>query len=221
MKKLYVLAALLMATTAAHAGNSISFEVEGHKIRIEVPKNCDSLSCIQISAPSLSGSGFGFKGITSKRLGDDNDVAVNSDAPAPKSAPAPVDQQAAPQPSVPPANSAAPASTVVASTATAPAIGRDAPISSIYGRACHVAARPVAAAPVEAPATPLVDVADGAGEFPGLPFVRGVRGWARGGVNCIQNAAAHFRGRLARERDRENLLGMFDRRQQAQVTLRQ
>ncbi len=60
MKKLYVLAALLMATTAAHAGNSISFEIEGHRIHIEAPRNCDSLSCLQISAPGLSGSGFGF-----------------------------------------------------------------------------------------------------------------------------------------------------------------
>lgn len=58
MKKLYIIAALLMATSAANAGNSISFEIEGHKIRIEAPNNCDSLSCIQVSAPSLSGSGF-------------------------------------------------------------------------------------------------------------------------------------------------------------------
>ena len=62
MKKLYIPAALLMASTAAHAGNSISFEIDGHKVRIEVPRNCDQLSCIQISAPGLSGADFkGFK----------------------------------------------------------------------------------------------------------------------------------------------------------------
>jgi uncharacterized protein (DUF2147 family) len=61
MKKLYVLAALLMATTAAHAGNSISFEINGNRVHIEVPRNCDSLSCMEITAPGLSGSGFGFK----------------------------------------------------------------------------------------------------------------------------------------------------------------
>jgi uncharacterized protein (DUF2147 family) len=61
MKKLYVLAALLMATTAAHAGNSISVEINGNRIQIEVPRNCDSLSCMQISASGLSGSGFGLK----------------------------------------------------------------------------------------------------------------------------------------------------------------
>jgi uncharacterized protein (DUF2147 family) len=59
MKKLYVLAALLMATTTAHAGNSVSFEINGNRIHIEVPRNCDALSCMQISAPGLSGSGFG------------------------------------------------------------------------------------------------------------------------------------------------------------------
>ena len=76
MKKLLVLAALLMASPAAHAG-SISFQIEGHKVRVHAPRNCSSLSCIQISAPSLSdssisGSSFGnFKGFLSiSRLPD-------------------------------------------------------------------------------------------------------------------------------------------------------
>ena len=41
MNKLCILAALLLATTAAHAGNSVSFEIEGHRIHIEAPKNCE------------------------------------------------------------------------------------------------------------------------------------------------------------------------------------
>ena len=94
MKKLYVLAALLMATTAAHAGNSISFEIEGHRIHIEAPRNCDSLSCLQISAPGLSGSGFGFKNKSDR---DDDVVAERSDPPAAKPAPAPAVQAAVPQ----------------------------------------------------------------------------------------------------------------------------
>ena len=89
MKKLYIVAALLMASTAADAGNAVSFEIDGHRIRIEAPRNCDSLSCIQISAPGLSGSGFGFKNIKSNRLDDDNDVALRTDPPAQNSAPAP------------------------------------------------------------------------------------------------------------------------------------
>jgi hypothetical protein len=55
MKKLTIIAALLMTTTYAHAGNSIAIEIDGHKIRIEAAKNCDQLSCLKIS-------GFDFKG---------------------------------------------------------------------------------------------------------------------------------------------------------------
>ena len=111
MKKLYVLAALLMASTAAHAGNSVSFEINGNRVRIEVPKNCDALSCMQISAPGLSGSGFGFKDKSDRSDDNDNDVAVRSDPPVSKKAPAPVVQAAVPQPSAPAVNNAPSAST--------------------------------------------------------------------------------------------------------------
>ncbi len=82
MKRLYVAAALLMATTAAHAGNSVSFEIEGHRIHIEAPKNCNSLSCIHISGPGISGSGFNLKGLKGfNNSDDDDDVADNSNPP--------------------------------------------------------------------------------------------------------------------------------------------
>jgi uncharacterized protein (DUF2147 family) len=126
MKKLFVVAALLMAATAAHAGNSISFEIEGHKVRIEAPKNCDSLSCIQISAPGLSGSGFGFKSFKT----NDDDVAVRADPPAQTLAPAPAVQAAAPQPTAPVASIAAPASNAVASNGSMPSAGYDVPSTS-------------------------------------------------------------------------------------------
>jgi uncharacterized protein (DUF2147 family) len=206
MKKLYVLAALLMATTAAHAGNSISFEINGNRVHIEVPRNCDSLSCMEITAPGLSGSGFGFKDKSdrdddksdndqpdrfndksdrfndkSDRFGDksdrfndkpdrfndrsdrfndkpsrfsgrsnrfnnkpnrsdDSDVAARSDQPAPKSAPAPA------------ASDTAPAVAAAASTPSAPAATNDAPVA--VANAAPAQAAP-AAAPVEAPTTPL------------------------------------------------------------------
>ena len=66
MKKLYILAALLLATTSAHAGG-ISFQFEGQRIHIDAPRGCNSLSCINITAP-------GFKGLKSNR-DDDDDVA--------------------------------------------------------------------------------------------------------------------------------------------------
>jgi|UPI00040FDBBC hypothetical protein len=37
MKKLYILAALLIATTSAHAGNGLSFQISGEPIRVEAP----------------------------------------------------------------------------------------------------------------------------------------------------------------------------------------
>ncbi|MGH6750605.1 MAG: DUF2147 domain-containing protein [Bradyrhizobium sp.] len=67
MKKFYILAALLLATTSAHAGG-ISFMYEGKRVTIDAPRGCASLSCINITAP-------GFKGLNSSRDDDDDDVA--------------------------------------------------------------------------------------------------------------------------------------------------
>ena len=67
MKKFYILAALLLATTSAHAGG-ISFQIEGQRVHIDAPRGCASLSCINITAP-------GFKGFKSNNNDDDDDVA--------------------------------------------------------------------------------------------------------------------------------------------------
>jgi uncharacterized protein (DUF2147 family) len=149
MKKFYLAAALLLATTSAHAGgNSVSFQIEGHRIRIEAPRNCSSLDCIKISAPSLSDSSFGgFKGFNSKH--DDDDVADRSDPAPATAAPAPAAPVAAPAASVAPS-----ATATVATTAPAPVTNdvvqpAPAPVAA--------APAPVAAAPAPAPAstTPL------------------------------------------------------------------
>ena len=167
MKKLLVLAALLMATTSAQAGNSISFQIEGHKIRIEAPRNCNSLSCIRISAPSLSGSSFGgFKDLGSKIFNkDDDEVAERADAPAPTAAaapaPAPAIQETAPQPAAPvagnaPVASSAPvAPTAVATASPAPSVGFDLPVAATAAPQTATVAAPPAAAPAPAPTTPL------------------------------------------------------------------
>jgi len=171
MKKLYILAALLLATTSAYAGG-ISFEIEGQRVRIEAPRNCNSLSCISITAP-------GFKGLKSKRFDDDGDVAerddrrddrasrddrddrnyrddrpYRDDAPRAKYAPAPV-QAAAPQ-SAPAAAPGAPAadSTTVASTTPAQSdVAAPAPAPVAAAPAPQPA--PVAAAPASDPNSPL------------------------------------------------------------------
>jgi len=142
MNKLLLAAALLMATTSAHASNSISFQIGGQKVRIEAPKHCDSLSCIQISAPGLSGSGFNLNGFKSKH----DDVAVDTTPAAPASAV----QAAAPQMTAPVATTSAPAaSTVVASTDSRPGVGFGAPAP------VTAAPAPVAAAPAPTSTTPL------------------------------------------------------------------
>jgi uncharacterized protein (DUF2147 family) len=148
MKKFYLAAALLLATTSAHAGgNSVSFQIEGHRIRIEAPRNCSSLDCIRISAPSLSGSSFGgFKSFNSKN-NDDDDVVDTSK-------PAPAAQVAAPQPTAPAATVAPPATTTVATAAPAPVtndVVQPAP-APVAAAPAPVAAAP---APVSAPTTPL------------------------------------------------------------------
>jgi hypothetical protein len=182
MKKLYVLAALLMASPAAHAGNSISFDIEGHHIHVAVPRNCNSLSCLQISG--VSGSNFGFK---KKHFEDDDDnysekAPAQNTAPVPAPAPAPAPQTvAAPQPAAPVANQVAPApaptatapSTAPASVANtvAPVIQAVAPVVAAVAPAANtapvapapapaiapapVAPAPVAAAPVSDPNSPL------------------------------------------------------------------
>jgi hypothetical protein len=155
MNKLYLAAALLMASTAAHAGNSISFEINGQKIHIEAPKNCDQLSCLQITAPGLSKSSFNLKNLNLKNSGDDDDVAEA--APAPKTALAPAAPVAAPQApapvaSIPQAAPAAVASTTPAPTTNYVAPGAPAPVAAAPAAPLPA---PVAAAPGPAPTTPL------------------------------------------------------------------
>ena len=116
MKKLYIVAALLMATTSAHAGG-ISFQINGERIRIEAPRNCGAISCVKVISPGYTGTigNVDLKGM-GKKKSDDDDVVTS--APAAPPAPAPA-QATAPQPPAPAPAAAtpAPAPTTVA-TAT-------------------------------------------------------------------------------------------------------
>ena len=153
MKKIYILAALLMATTSAHAGNGISFEINGERIRVEAPRNCNALSCIKITAPGYSGTvgGIDFKGIGSKSK--DDDFADTTPA-KPAAAPATV-QAAAPQPAAPAPTYVAPApAQTVASNAPQADVAAPAPVQAPAVVAAPAPA-PVAAAPVADPTSPL------------------------------------------------------------------
>jgi uncharacterized protein (DUF2147 family) len=157
MKKLTILAALLMASTSAYAGNSVSFEIQGHKVHIEAPNNCDSLSCLQISAPGLSGSNFDFKDLKSTfNHRDDDDVATPADPPAQKIAPAPAAQVAVPQsPSAAGTGLQQPSSEVAATAPTVPAEADVAPAALPAPSVVAPKPAPVAAASAPASNTPL------------------------------------------------------------------
>ena len=138
MKKLYILAALLMATTSAHAGG-ITLQINGERVRVEAPRNCSGISCIKITSPGYTGTlgNIDLKGMGSKSKSDDDVVA----APAAPAAPAPA-QATAPQPAAPAATSVTPApaqTTVAARTESAPPAPLPPPA-------------PIAAAPAPAPA---------------------------------------------------------------------
>ena len=109
MKKFYIIAALLMATTSAHAGSSISFQINGERIHVEAPRNCNALSCIKITAPGYSGTvgNIDLKGFGSK-IKDDDFADTTPANPATVPAPAP-DHAPAPQPSPPLATYVSPA----------------------------------------------------------------------------------------------------------------
>jgi uncharacterized protein (DUF2147 family) len=148
MNKLYIAttALFLASTAAAHAGNSISFQIEGQQIRIETPHNCASLDCVTIVAPGLSNKPIKLNNINLKGLGSKNDDVDSTPAPATTAQPAPAPVQQAPvQATAPTAPAvAAPAMTVAA----APAVGFD----STTQPAPAAPPAPVATAPASAPA---------------------------------------------------------------------
>ena len=174
MNKLTIAAAALFLTSTgiAHAGNSISFQIEGQKIRIETPRNCASLNCVTIVAPGLSNKPIRLNDINLNGLGskdkDEEPAPATTAQPAPAPAPAvqqPVQQ--APVQATAPAAPAAPNTTVAA----APSVGFDtnapqaapvappAPVAPAAPVATTApvanAPAPVAAAPVAAPTSPI------------------------------------------------------------------
>jgi uncharacterized protein (DUF2147 family) len=85
MKRICYFIALMAFSSSAHAGDSYSFVVAGHRIHIEAPRHCRSASCVSVSIPGI---------YHSNRWRDrDDDVAAS---PAPANPPAPVAPAAAP-----------------------------------------------------------------------------------------------------------------------------
>ncbi|MBP0109566.1 DUF2147 domain-containing protein [Bradyrhizobium vignae] len=168
MNKLTIAAAalFLVSTAAAHAGNSISFQIEGQHIRIETPRNCASLNCVTIIAPGLSDKPIKLDSINLKGLGGSKDDDVDT-TPAPATttaqpAPAPAPQQPVPQS---PVQATAPtASAVTTPAASAPSsfdntqpapVAAPAPVAEPAAVAAAPVPAPVAAAPVAVPNSPI------------------------------------------------------------------
>jgi len=187
MKKTFYFAAaaaLLMASSAAQAGDGFSFTVDGQKMRIEAPRNCNSLSCLSVTknGAAIDMKNMDFKG----RKSEDDDAATNSPpaAPLPPPAPLPAAANNAPPapapaadahgervtglPSTPPAGS----STVADQPATAPA---PAPVAN--------------AAPPAPPAPPVRDAAAAATTPLGLWQTEDNNGNKKGNVRVEQCGA--------------------------------
>ena len=169
MKTFYLAAALLMASTTAYAGNSVAFDINGQKVRIDVPHSCDTLSCIQIQAPGLSRTPIKLNNINWNKLfnndDDDDDRADSAPAtPATSSAPpAPAAvvtaPQAGPAPAVTPqASTPAPVAATPSSQPKTIATTTPAPAPAPATSTATAVAQPapaVAAAPPPAATTPI------------------------------------------------------------------
>ena len=150
MKKLYVTAALLLATTSAHAGG-ISFQINGERVRIEAPSNCAAISCVKVISPGYNGTlgNVDLKGM-GKKKSDDDDVVTSVPAASPP-APAPAQAAAPPSPAPAPAAASAPATTTVAAAT---------PLRYETVTPAPLPPAPVAAAPAPAPAPAVASVSD-------------------------------------------------------------
>ncbi|MHC2252988.1 hypothetical protein ACVILK_002680 [Bradyrhizobium embrapense] len=131
MQKLVAIAALLMATTSAHAGGTgITFQIDGQRIHVEAPRNCSALSCIRISAPGYSGTIGGIGKNLGSKSNDDDDVASSTSSPPPAPPPAPVPVQVvAPQPAAPTASAVPPPAPPATVATAAPAPVDAAPVA--------------------------------------------------------------------------------------------
>jgi uncharacterized protein (DUF2147 family) len=99
MKRLFYLAVLMLLSPSAHAGNSFSFVVGGHRIHIEAPSHCDSPSCVSVSIPGIYQTHGSAGGYRDRYHDDAPEVTASTNPPAS----APVAPPVAVHPAAPPA----------------------------------------------------------------------------------------------------------------------
>jgi hypothetical protein len=84
-------AVLMVLSSSAQAGSSLSFVVGGHRVSIEAPRNCRSTSCVSVTIPGL------YETRRGRERNDDMDNAATAAAK-------PLDPAPVSLPVVPPAN---------------------------------------------------------------------------------------------------------------------
>jgi hypothetical protein len=99
MKRFCFLAVLMLLSSSAYAGNSFSFSIGGHRIRIESLRHCSRPSCTSVSVSGISDS----RRKRERYEDDDRNVVDPVKAPAPVQAAPPQVVTAASNPPAPPA----------------------------------------------------------------------------------------------------------------------
>ena len=160
MKRFFYLVVLMVLSSSAYAGESFSFVVGGHRIRIEAPRHCSSPSCVSVSIPGIYETRH-----RRDRYDDDDATPV---MPAKPPAPAPASARpvvaaasklsiepvtAAPPPPPPPPAIAAPAAPASQQIAAPP------PAIVQPPKAPPAVTAPPAAAPAETPVRSAPDAA--------------------------------------------------------------
>jgi uncharacterized protein (DUF2147 family) len=167
MKKLLALAAVLMATSSACAGETYSFDIGGRTIKIETPNGCDSPSCVSVSIPGVyeSGPKRGKRSRIDRDRDDDYDdrtpeqtkaSPVPAPQPAPPAAtaaraPATSTQSLEPANGTPAAQPSTSARLAPTESVAAPSVAPAAAPAPTPAPAAGLAAPVVAAAPAAAP----------------------------------------------------------------------
>jgi uncharacterized protein (DUF2147 family) len=148
MKRLLTIAALLLASSAVHAGDSYSFEIGGRTIHIEAPSDCDQPSCVSVSIPGVYESGPKRGNRARNNAPEPQAKAEPAPRPAPESPTAPKSEQPRDR-----ADRTPPAAPTPAPTTTAVAPSSDpAPVASPPAVEPSPKARPVVAtAPASTP----------------------------------------------------------------------
>lgn len=95
MQRLCFLAVLMVLSSSADAGNSLSFTVGGHRIRIEAPRHCKSPSCVSVSIPGV------YRNSHWRDRDDDDDREVSKEVNTPAAVQQPAPVQAVPPPANP------------------------------------------------------------------------------------------------------------------------